>query len=153
MWNPNATYGAEQFIRSASPSCSGVLNMVSAITCSFSSDTKLLTVTNMINADVSGGVELIFDVDNFANPYSGISRTGFYINTMDSNDPPGSVDTTLNNIVLTVQVSDWATMTSGTFSKDGSDIVEELAEGNVFFSISNIPVDPSCRLKITFPGD
>ena len=68
------------------PTCTGVTNMKSSITCSYDKVRRRLTLTNMINNNVSGGsTSLTFYVDSFLNPYSGIPKTGLYISTADSN--------------------------------------------------------------------
>lgn len=44
----------------------------------------MLTVTSFISGSTSGSA-LVFSVDNFLNPYSGVPKTGYYIYTTDSN--------------------------------------------------------------------
>lgn len=60
--------------------------MKTSITCSYNQINQRLTLTNIINSDITGGSTTIsFKVDSFINPYSGVPKTGFVISTADSN--------------------------------------------------------------------
>jgi hypothetical protein len=84
-WNPEEGSRSDHYIQSLNPVCKSVSGMNSILTCTYNKDTRKLTVTQPVTADVTG-VTLSFSVDNFKNPYSGKPRTGFYISTTDSND-------------------------------------------------------------------
>lgn len=87
-WNPASTFGNSHQIQVASPTCTGVLNMVTTIPCTYNTDKQQLTLTNMITSDTTSAMK--FQVDNFLNPYSGVPRTGYYVYTTDSNN--GQID-------------------------------------------------------------
>lgn len=73
-------------ITTSNPTCTGVTNMKTTIPCEYDSGRKRLTLTGMIDSDISGGAtNLVFTVDNFQNPLSSVPKSGFLISTADSN--------------------------------------------------------------------
>jgi hypothetical protein len=74
------------------------------MTCGYNFDKYTLTVYGPILTEMPGGTELVFDVGNFYNPYSGIPRSGITINTTDS--VGGKIDSTvIAQLTLTYQVT------------------------------------------------
>jgi len=60
--------------------------MKTTITCSYNQINQRLTLTDIMNNDITGGsTSISFTVDSFLNPYSGVPKTGFVISTADSN--------------------------------------------------------------------
>lgn len=91
---------------------------------------------------------MAFTVDNFKNPYSGIPRTGFLIQTADSTG--GLID---YNSAMTLTVSTMTTLNTILVDHtDGITTVNEISVFSFYFQLY-VPVDASCRLKITFPSD
>lgn len=74
------------------------------MTCGYNFDKYTLTVFGPVLTEMSSGTELVFDVGNFYNPYSGIPRSGITINTTDS--VGGKIDSTvIAQLTLTYQVT------------------------------------------------
>ena len=86
------------------------------MSCTYNIDTQKLTISSAVTSDVTG-VSLTFGVDNFMNPYSGVPRTGYYIVTTDS--VGGQIDSSsIANIVMTLHVTDWATLSGAVIGRD-----------------------------------
>jgi hypothetical protein len=82
-WNPSEGELAFHQILSDAPDCKNVLNTSPLLSCAYNYDKYTLTVYDPVLEDSPSGTELVFDVGNFYNPYSGIPRSGITINTTD----------------------------------------------------------------------
>src|SRR3569833_1513345 len=88
-WNPSSS-SPNPYITTASPTCTGVTVLKSGLTCSFSSASNKLTITGILNSNQVGGTAMSFTVIGVNNPYSGVPRTGFTLQTQDSSG--GAID-------------------------------------------------------------
>lgn len=93
----------EEYIDASNPTCSGVTNMKTSLTCTYSSSTNTLSVSSPVSSTVSGGTSMSFKVIEFKNPYNGKSRSGFSVSTFDSS---GNAMDSINS--LSLQVSNFA---------------------------------------------
>lgn len=78
-------------------------------------------------------------MSNFLNPYSGVPRSGFIIQTTDSNSY--AIDSRTD---VKITVSTWASFLEADFDRsDGLTTVNELSLAYIYFKL-NLPVDQSC---------
>ena len=85
-------------------------------------------MSNPVASDQPGGTNLIFTMDNFLNPYSGIPRTGFTIQTGDN--AQGLIDSSVvASLPITVTVTQYAAFDSITFSR--VDTMQTVAEVSI----------------------
>lgn len=100
----------------------------------------------------ASGTTIIFDVDSFLNPYSGIPRTGFIVTTRDIYG--GEVDSSsVAGITMTLMVTGWAAFDSIALTReDTQTTVAELSTAKFYFNLA-LPVDAGCRIQVVFPWD
>ena len=127
-----------------------VLNCIennNPLICSYEATTRILSVTNPTARKAKD--EISFSVSSFTNPYNGAPKSGFTIETKDSNGCSiESIST------LTLQTNTMATMkTEPVFSRvDTVKTVQELSTMNITIT-NTFPIDASCKLVLTFPSD
>lgn len=87
-WNPSASgtaYPLESYIlNTSSPTCLGLINVTSSVTCIFNTTTQTLTLTNPFNSIMLGGSNVSFEVLQFQNPISNGLISSFVVSTGDS---------------------------------------------------------------------
>jgi len=128
-WNPSAGELAQHQILSAKPDCTPVLNTSPLMTCTYNFRFRNLTIYGPVLTETPGGTDLIFDIGQFLNPYSGIPRKGITINTTDSLG--GKIDSTLiAQLTLFYQVTEFTSFQSISITRmDTQQIVGELSTG------------------------
>lgn len=145
VWNPTEESLATHQIIADQPNCINVQGMKSVMSCTYDTVTQNLTVTSILDADAPSGSVLIFNVDNFQNPYSGIPRTGYSIITTDS--VGGAIDSSvISSLNITLIVTSFASFDNIYLTRvDTQQIVSELSTGQINFELS-LPIDASCRI-------
>ena len=83
-WNPDEGDLAFHQVLSDYPLCTAIQNMNPDLLCQYNYDTQYLTIDNGVSETTLGGTEIIFELGNYYNPYSGMPRSGFQIVTTDS---------------------------------------------------------------------
>ncbi|CAG9329240.1 unnamed protein product [Blepharisma stoltei] len=136
-----------QIIRTASPACSAVSNIDSAISCSFDSTNKALTVKNGFSSTKTG--EVRFNVTLCYNPPSPTGFSGFVFNLKDSY---GGIYESSTNTIL-VAASDPNTITiADSYISAVSKTVSTSTQFNVIaFTVTN-PFAANDIIEITFPS-
>lgn len=90
---------------------------------------------------------MAFTVDNFQNPYNGVTKQGFVLTTFDANGV-GMID---QSEQLSVIVTEFAALSNPSLTRaDTVTTVGEQSSLTLSFSL-NLPVDANCRLRIIFP--
>lgn len=147
-WNPNNPTTSEIYpMIQGSYTCAVVSNLESTISCTFSTSTDTLTVSNSFDtADIAAGTVLSFTCSGFKNPISTAIKTGFTIITVAGDG--GRVD----SLATTLQVSNPATISSATLSYLDTQVVQTLAVFQLTFP-SPVPLDAGCIIDIQFPSD
>ena len=80
-------------------------------------------------------------------------KTGYIIYIADVNGGQKESSYGSPTISLSLQVNTWASFTSASITRsDGIRTVGELSEGLVSIT-SSLPIDASCKIRITFPTD
>lgn len=147
-WNPDEGTFAQHSI--SNPVCKSISGMSSMLSCTYSTETQSLTITNPVSSDTAG-ILLTFEVSNFRNPYNGKSKTGYYVMTTDEQN--GEIDSSQGFIEMSIKVTDWASFKLvNLYRSDGETTVGSLSEMGFLIRVG-LPVDAGCRLKITFPTD
>jgi hypothetical protein len=118
--------------------------MSASLTCSYSSTTQLLTLSNMLNTAKSGALN--FTVSGNRNPISTKTVSGIVIRTVGSDT--GDID---------VGSSSWsvptpAAISSVSWTLTGSSVVSILTNMRFFFTLS-FPVEANSIIEFTFPSD
>ena len=149
-WNPNATVSSEilSMVRTGF-SVTAITNLqqstlTSTLVTGSSSDT--LTISNAIPTEVSATSTISFSVDNFYNPISTATYSGFTVETTDSSD--GSIDSGSSTLRVTTSAAVYNT----TLQANDTTIVQELAVFRVQFFVP-VPLDSGCIIDVTYPSD
>lgn len=136
-------------IRVVHPTCTGLKTINTVLTCYYDQAARTLKITNAVDTELSIENEIEFTVSNFVNPFNSIEKSGFQVTTMERTGT-GKMD---ESAILSITVTDYATLLSPSVSRgDFMTTVGEFSSLTFSFSL-NLPVDPGCRLKITFPSD
>ena len=64
-------------LASTSPTCTAITNLYTGLSCTFSSNNKLILTSVLNTASVAGGTSFSFSVNTGLNPYNGVPKTGF----------------------------------------------------------------------------
>lgn len=105
-------------IQSLTPNCVSVSGMSSYMQCTYNQDTRKLTVTSPVTADVTQ-TAISFSVDNFKNPYNGKVNSGYYVQIQDSSG--GNIDSSqIAGITMSIQMTQWATFSQILMGRDDS---------------------------------
>lgn len=148
FWNSNiGATGNElrHFIRDT-PACVGVTNINTVLTCSYSSSTRILTVSGGFSTTRSGSVTIT--VSNIWNPANPQAVSGFIISTTDSSG--GIYEENTNT--LSVRVSTPNIITSGdAYITSDSRIVNTSTTLGLGFILTN-PLSSGSVIEIIFPS-
>jgi hypothetical protein len=109
----------------------------------------MLKITGASNTVIPSETNVTFTVDNFQNPYNGIEKSGFQIQTMEQTGT-GILD---QSDILSITVNQFASLEYPSLSR--ADLISTVGElSSLTFSFRlNLPVDPDCRIRIIFPED
>lgn len=110
------------------------------MSCYYDQNVQILTITSPLITNALSGSVLIFNVDSFINPYSGMPRTGFTIITTDS--VGGTIDSSvISGLKITLIVTSFTNFDSISLLRaDTIQTVGELSEGRIDFALS-LPID------------
>jgi hypothetical protein len=89
-------------VTTTSPLCSNYVNL-SPSSCSFSTSTSELTLLAVVSSDQVAGKIFEFTVNSIKNPYNSKPKSGFTVQTMDSND--GIIDRGYPTLTVTSPAS------------------------------------------------
>ena len=142
-WNPNGATATHHF---GTPVCTGTVGLSGALTCSYDTTTKILTVTNP--SAQTTGTTLTFTATTFKNPYSAKPKTGFSITTY--NALGCAIESSSS---LTVTATTMATLTSASITRADSTSAIQSASAMTLAFVSPLPLDIDCKVVITFPAD
>ena len=147
-WNGNAPVSdVLSFIRTGY-TVTAITNVQSNLTTSFSTgiSSDILTISNATLSEIAAGSTISFSVNNFYNPISTATYSGFSAETSDSSD--GSIDSGS----ATLRVMTPAAVYSTTFQANDTTTVQELAVFKVQFFVP-VPLDSGCVIDVTYPSD
>ena len=136
------------FVASSNPTC--LIGGTVTTTCRFTSANRTLTIYEY--GAVSAGVSSFFTVNQIRNPYSAAPKGGFTLYTL--NGAFGKVDSyasTSSTFLFTV--TSVASFTSIDLGRSNGVTTVSLTDDLSLTFTLNFPVDPACKVKITFPTD
>lgn len=131
---------------SGTPTCIGTVNIATSLTCTYSTSTMLLKVSNGFSANASGAVS--FTVATVLNPPNQYSITGFVIYLRDSSDNNYEYSSSLS---IQVTSPNAITISSGNISAT-TKTVSTSTSMDVSFTIKN-PMAAGYLIYITMPPE
>lgn len=150
FWNSyigaTSTSDLLHFIRTT-PAGTSISNIDSPLTCSYSTSSKQLSITNGFTSSKTGTIS--FSVSNIYNPPSSDSLSLFSITIYDSDSNPFLE--TENYLAVQATTSNTINLSSTAFSASNT-TVSTSTSGFLSFTLSN-PTYSSVKLMISFPSD
>ena len=136
----------KQLISTASPTCNGISNILSSLSCTYLSNTRILTISNGFSSDTSGAVT--FSILNVLNPPNSISLTGFTINLVTT---IGNIYEQSNSFSLKVTTPNTISINNGGISSTIKTVSTAISLG-VSFTIKN-PMASGYLVQIIVPPE
>lgn len=99
------------------------------MSCEYDPNAGILKLSDILITNALSGSVLIFNVDSFINPYSGMPRSGFTVKTTDS--VGGTIDSSvISGLKIVLIVTGFTSFQSISLSRaDTMQTVGELSEG------------------------
>ena len=127
--------------------CTNVLNMDTAMKCSYDITTQELTLYNPVTA-VTQWKPLQFRISSIRNPFSARPRGDFWIKTV--NETGYTVDASEN---MTLSIGSYGNVKTASFVRDDAvTTVSEPSKINMEFSL-DFPIAFPCRVVVQYPTD